>query len=250
MIVIKILLKEKPCERKSIYEREGLMKGKLIIIESGSDASGKATQTEKLYKRLVSENYKVKKITFPDYDSDSSALVKMYLKGDFGNNPEDVNPYVASTFYAVDRFASYKTKWGKNYDYGEIILADRYTTSNMVHQAAKIQDLSKKDAFLDWLWDFEFNLYKLPVPDCVFFLDMPPKYSKILMDNRANKITGEDKKDIHESNYKYLEDSYNNSLYIAKKYNWLRIECVRDGNLRTIEDIHEEIYNKLVETVL
>ena len=144
MIVIKILLKEKPCERKSIYEREGLMKGKLIIIESGSDASGKATQTEKLYKRLVSENYKVKKITFPDYDSDSSALVKMYLKGDFGNNPEDVNPYVASTFYAVDRFASYKTKWGKNYDYGEIILADRYTTSNMVHQAAKIQDLSKK----------------------------------------------------------------------------------------------------------
>ena len=130
----------------------------------------------------------MKKITFPDYESDSSALVKMYLNGDFGKNPGDVNPYVASTFYAVDRFASYKTKWGKNYESGEIILADRYTTSNMVHQAAKIQDLAEKDAFLDWLWDFEFNMYKLPVPDCVFFLDMSPDYRIILFDNSANKI--------------------------------------------------------------
>ncbi|HHX17411.1 MAG TPA: thymidylate kinase [Clostridium sp.] len=225
------------------------MRGKLIIIESGSDASGKATQTEKLFKRLICENYKVKKITFPDYESDSSALVKMYLNGDFGKNPEDVNPYAASTFYAVDRFASYKTKWGKNYENGEIILADRYTTSNMVHQAAKIQNLSEKDAFLDWLWDFEFNMYNLPVPDCVFFLDMPPKYSKVLMDKRMNKITGEEKKDIHERNYKYLEDSYNNSLYIAKKYNWLRIDCIKGGQLRTIEDIHDTIYNKLIEII-
>jgi len=150
------------------------MKGKLIIIESGADASGKATQTNKLYERLVQEGYKVKKITFPNYDSDSSALVKMYLNGDFGKDPNDVSPYVASTFYAVDRFASYRTEWGQAYNDGWIILADRYTTSNMVHQAAKIKDMEEKDRFLDWLWNFEFEIYKLPVPDCVIFLDMPP----------------------------------------------------------------------------
>ncbi|MDQ2086371.1 thymidylate kinase [Herbivorax sp. ANBcel31] len=226
------------------------MRGKLIIIESGSDASGKATQTEKLFERLTDEKHKVKKVTFPDYKSDSSALVKMYLNGDFGKNPSDVNPYVASTFYAVDRFASYKTKWGKHYENGEIILADRYTTSNMVHQAAKIKDLSQKDAFLDWLWNFEFNMYKLPIPDCVFFLDMPPKYSKILMDRRMNKITGEEKKDIHERNYNYLEESYNNSLYIAKKYHWFRVDCVKGEKLRTIDEVHETIYNKLAKTIL
>lgn len=226
------------------------MRGKLIIIESGSDASGKATQTEKLFKRLMDENYKVNKITFPDYKSDSSALVKMYLNGEFGENPEDVNPYVASTFYTVDRFASYKTKWGKNYHGGEIILADRYTTSNMVHQAAKISDLSKKDTFLEWLWDFEFNMYKLPVPDCVFFLDMPPKHSRMLMQRRMNKITGEEKKDIHERNHKHLEDSYNNSLYIAKKYNWIKVNCIKGDSIRTVEEIHEMIYNKFIETIL
>ncbi|HOM02503.1 MAG TPA: thymidylate kinase [Acetivibrio sp.] len=218
------------------------MKGKLIIIESGADASGKATQTGKLYERLVEEGHKVRKITFPNYDSDSSALVKMYLNGDFGKNPNDVSPYVASTFYAVDRFASYRTDWGQAYNDGWIILADRYTTSNMVHQAAKIKDLEEKDRFLDWLWNFEFGIYKLPVPDCVIFLDMPPSYSKELMKERANKFTGEQKKDIHERNDEYLMESYRNSLYIAKKYNWIMINCVENGNLKKIDEIQEKVY--------
>jgi len=211
------------------------MKGKLIIIESGADASGKATQTNKLYERLVQEGYKVKKITFPNYDSDSSALVKMYLNGDFGKDPNDVSPYVASTFYAVDRFASYRTEWGQAYNDGWIILADRYTTSNMVHQAAKIKDMEEKDRFLDWLW-------KLPVPDCVIFLDMPPSFSRELMKERANKFTGEQKKDIHERNDEYLVESYRNSLYVAKKYNWIKIECVKDGVLKKIDEIQKEVY--------
>lgn len=225
------------------------MQGKLIIIESGSDASGKATQTEKLFNRLTQDNFKVKKITFPNYNSDSSALVKMYLNGDFGKDPNDVNPYVASTFYAVDRFASYKTEWGEPYRSGTIILADRYTTSNMVHQAAKIKDPKEKDSFLKWLWDFEFNIYKLPVPDCVLFLDMPPQYSRMLMAERANKFTGEQQKDIHERNDYYLLESYNNSLYVANKYNWTKISCVEDGNLKSINDIHEAIY-KTVRKIL
>lgn len=225
------------------------MKGKLIIIESGSDASGKATQTEKLFKRLIVDGFRVRKITFPNYDSDSSALVKMYLNGDFGKDPNDVSPYVASTFYAVDRFASYKTDWGQAYKEGYIILADRYTTSNMVHQAAKIKNSEEKDSFLDWLWNFEFGIYKLPVPDCVLFLDMPPVYSRMLMEGRANKFTGDQKKDIHERNDEYLIESYNNSLYIANKYDWTKIDCVKDGNLRAIDEIHESIYKNVREII-
>lgn len=226
------------------------MSGKLIIIESGSDGSGKATQTERLFNRLSSEGFKVKKVTFPDYQSDSSALVKMYLKGDFGKNPDDVSPYVASTFYAVDRYASYKTLWGESYNNGEIIIADRYTTSNMVHQAAKIKDIEEKDRFLEWLWNLEFNIYNLPIPDSVMFLDMPPLYSGQLMKDRLNKFTGDIKKDIHESNEDYLVESYQNSLYIAQKYKWTRIQCVEDNKILSVDDIHESIYNNIYKILL
>lgn len=217
------------------------MKGKLIIIESGSDASGKATQTKKLFERLSQEGLDIKKVEFPNYKSDSSALVKMYLNGDFGKNPEDVNPYVSSTFYAVDRYASFKTEWEKDYAGGKLILSDRYTTSNMVHQAAKLHG-TEKDIYLDWLWNLEFKLYGLPIPDCVIFLDMPPEISKELMRERANKITGSDKKDIHESNDEYMVNSYNNALYIAEKYQWQRINCAENGKPRTVDEIHEDIY--------
>ena len=139
------------------------MEGKLIIIESGSDSSGKATQSKKLYEKLKLNGYNVRKIEYPNYKSDSSALVKMYLNGDFGKNPEDVDPYVASTFYAVDRYASFKTEWEKFYVEGGIVIADRFTTSNMVHQAAKLEG-EDKNKFLDWLWNLEFNMYKLPTP--------------------------------------------------------------------------------------
>lgn len=224
------------------------MKGKLIIIESGSDASGKETQTRKLFEKLTLEGVNIKKVEYPNYKSDSSALVKMYLKGDFGKNPEDVNPYVSSTFYAVDRYASFKTEWQEDYLKGAVILADRYTTSNMVHQAVKLRG-QDKDKFLDWLWNLEFGLYELPVPDCVIFLDMPPEFSKNLMKERINKFTGKDQKDIHESNEEYLINCYNNALYIANKYNWHKVGCVEDGRLRSIEEIHEDIYKFVKENI-
>lgn len=217
------------------------MKGKLIIIESGSDASGKATQTRKLYERLLSQGYNIRKVEYPNYESESSALVKMYLRGDFGKNPSDVDPYVSSTFFAADRYASFKTEWEEFYNQGGIIIADRYTTSNMVHQASKM-DVEDRDKYLDWLVDYEFNLYKIPEPDCVIFLDVPIDFSKKLMENRKNKFTGESKKDIHESDINYLTKSYNNSLYIAHKFKWDKIDCVKEGKLRTIDSIHEEVY--------
>jgi dTMP kinase len=220
------------------------LKGKLIIIE-GSDGSGKATQTEKLYNRLVKEGYKVAKVEFPNYNSDSSALIKMYLKGEFGTNPHDVNPYIASTFYAVDRFASYKTIWKSFYDEGGIVLADRYTTSNMIHQAAKITDKNEKSNFLDWLWDFEFNLYSLPIPDSVIFLDMPPQYSRRLMEERMNKFTGEESKDIHERDFSYMERSYENAKIISDKYSWESVNCINGDSIRSIEEIHEEIFRRV-----
>lgn len=224
------------------------MNGKLIIIESGSDASGKATQTKKLYERLLKDGYNIKKVEYPNYQSESSALVKMYLRGDFGDKPSDVDPYVSSTFFAADRYASYKTEWEEFYCNGDIILADRYTTSNMVHQASKM-DKENRDKYLDWLTDYEFNMYKIPKPDCVIFLDVPIEFSQKLMENRKNKFTGEDKKDIHESDIKYLEDSYNNSLYIADKYNWKKINCVENNQLRSIDSIHEEIYQVVINTI-
>lgn len=219
------------------------MVGKLFVIESGSDGSGKATQSKMLFDRLLNENYNVKKIEFPNYKSKSSELVKMYLNGDFGDDPEDVNAYAASTFYAVDRFASYKMEWGEFYKNGGIIIADRYTTSNMVHQASKINDNEKRNEFLHWIFQLEYKLYGLPQPDCVIFLDMPPEYSNKLIINRANKFTGNDKKDIHERNYEYLKQCYNNSLYVAKKYNWNKINCIDDNRIKTIEEIHRHIYD-------
>lgn len=226
------------------------MKGKLIIIESGSDSSGKATQTKKLYERLIDEEYKIKKVEYPNYKSQSSALIKMYLSGEFGTNPNDVNPYVASTFYAVDRYASYKTEWEKFYNEGGIILADRYTTSNMVHQAAKIDCLDEKNKYLDWLWNFEFEKYKLPVPDCVIFLDMPPEQSRRLMADRKNKFSGGSEKDIHERNQEYLISSYNNAVSIADKYSWHKVQCTNGEILRSIDDIHNEIYNIVKRVVI
>ena len=224
------------------------MKGKLIIIESGSDASGKATQTKRLFERLSEENSNIRKVEYPNYDSESSALVKMYLRGDFGKNASDVDPYISSTFFAADRYASFKTEWEEFYNNGGIVIADRYTTSNMVHQASKM-DEKDRDKYLDWLVDYEFNLYKIPEPDCVIFLDVPIEFSQKLMENRKNKITGEDKKDIHESDIEYLTKSYNNALYIANKYNWRKINCVKDGTLRSIDDIHDEIYNIVKQSI-
>ena len=220
--------------------------GKLFVID-GTDGSGKQTQFEELKKRLDKENIEYKTVSFPNYDSISSGLVKMYLSGEFGDDPQKISPYIASTFYAADRFATFKKDYEEYYKNGGIILADRYTTANMVHQAGKIIDPIERDKFLDWLWDFEFNLYGLPVPTKVFFLNMPIEKSIELMKNRENKFSHTATKDIHERNKEHLEDSHKAACYVAKKYDWCEINCVKDNNIRTIEDIHEEIYKTVKE---
>ena len=224
------------------------MNGKLIIIEA-SDGSGKATQTERLYQRLLLEQFKVKKIEFPNYSSESSALVKMYLNGEFGTDPDTISPYIASSFYAVDRYASFKKEWEAFYQDGGIILADRYTTSNMVHQAAKLDEDSERDKFLEWLYDYEYNIFGLPIPDYVIFLDMPPEISCGLISKRTSKAF-DVRKDIHEADKQYLIKSYNNANWIASKYNWHKVMCVSNSSLKTIEEIHEEVYKLVIVELL
>jgi len=214
--------------------------GKLIIIEGG-DGSGKATQTKRLWERLSAEDYKVQKVEFPNYASPSSSLVTMYLAGEFGTDPKAVNPYAASTFYAVDRYASYKTLWADFYNQGGIILADRYTTSNMIHQAVKIKDTQSWESYIDWLKDFEYGLIGLPKPDLVIYLNMPPEYSRHFIATREDK-SSVSSQDIHEKNYAYLEESYINAQKIRVRENWINIDCVHNGKLKSIEQIHEEVY--------
>lgn len=225
------------------------MKGKLIIIESGSDASGKATQSLKLYERLLAEGHRIRKIEFPNYASESSSLVKMYLRGDFGKDPGEISPKIASTFYAADRYASYKTDWQSFYEDGGIIISDRYTTSNMVHQAAKLRG-TEKDDFLSWLTELEYEIYRIPVPDCVVFLDMPPAYSEELLRGRENKMDGSLTKDIHESNRKHLTDSYYNAMELAVQLGWIQIPCANEKGIRTIDEIHEEVYAAAVKAIM
>ena len=218
--------------------------GKLFVID-GTDGSGKQTQFNKLKERLEAEGVNIKVVSFPNYDSASSSLVKMYLSGEFGENAQEVSPYIASTFYAADRYATFQTGYKKFYEEGGIILADRYTTANMVHQAGKIQNKEEREKFLDWLWDFEFNLYGLPVPTKSFFLNMPTEYAVKLMEKRENKFTHEAKKDIHERNQQHLVDAYNAACDLVQKYDWHEVKCVKDNKIRSIEDIHEEIYNEV-----
>lgn len=219
-----------------------MVKGKLIIIEAG-DGCGKATQTKLLYDRLNQAGYKVKKVEYPDYESPACTPVKMYLQGEFGGHVDDVNAYAASVLFAVDRYASYRMKWKKDYEEGTIILADRYTTSNMVHQAVKIEDSKMRDEFLSWLWDIEFTKMGLPVPDKVIFLNMPPDISNKLIDNRAKKDNR--KKDIHEQDKNYLEKCYEVYQEMANRYDWDIVECAKDNQLRTIEEIHEDVWQKI-----
>lgn len=223
-------------------------KGKVIVIE-GSDGSGKATQTKKLFDRLAGDGFSIRKVEYPNYGSESSALVKMYLGGEFGSKPDDVNPYAASSFYAVDRYASYKKEWEDFYFAGGIVLADRYTTANMVHQATKIDDPAMRESFLNWLWDYEFVKLGLPVPDCVIFLDVDPSCSRRLMENRSNKMNGEQDKDIHEKDPVFLQKSHASSCLVAEKYGWIRVSCLDSGELREIDDIHEEIYSRVINTL-
>ncbi len=213
------------------------MKGKLIVIE-GLDGSGKGTQAELLCQTLKQQGCKVRKVSFPDYDSDSSALIKMYLAGQFGTDPSAVNAYAASTFYAVDRYASFKKNWEDFYRDGGIVVADRYTTSNAVHQCSKLPR-EQWDSYLQWLFDFEYRLVGIPAPDKVIYLQVDPAVSQKLMTGRYQG--DESKKDIHEKDLSYLDRSRRAAEYCAEKLGWKTVRCVTGGQMRTIEDIHNEI---------
>lgn len=215
----------------------------LIVIE-GLDGSGKATNANALREKLAELGKKVKKISFPDYDSNSSALVKMYLSGKFGSKPTDVNAYAASCFYAVDRFASYKTGWETEYKRGDWIIADRYTTSNAVHQASKLEG-NERDNYFEWLYDFEFSKMGLPKPDAVIYLDVLPEVSQKLMTGRYQG--DENKKDIHESDTDYLKKSRDAALYAAKKLGWHIVSLCENGEMLSIDAAFEKVFSKLKE---
>ncbi len=222
------------------------VKGKLIVID-GTDGSGKETQMKYLQNKLKEKGIDFKRVDFPNYESESSSLVKMYLRGEFGTDAKTVSPYVASTFYAADRYATYKKDLEEYYENGGLILADRYTTANMVHQAGKIKDKEERKRFLDWLWDLEFNIYKIPVPDKIFFLNMPIDCVEKLIKNRKNKFDKNAPKDIHERDKKHLEESYEAACEVAKDYNWNEIKCTANGEIRSIENIGEEIFKEVEE---
>ncbi len=213
------------------------MNGKLIVIE-GLDGSGKNTQAQKLLDLLESRGEKVMKVSFPNYDSDSSALIKMYLAGEFGKKADSVNPYAASSFYAVDRYASYKTFWGSFYEEGGIVIADRYTTSNAIHQCSKLPE-SKWNDFLEWLFEYEYRYLGIPEPDSVIYLRVDPDVSQELMRKRYGN--DENKKDIHERDVEYLKRSAKAAEYCAKQLGWDIISCTKDGEIRPIDDISAEI---------
>lgn len=211
--------------------------GKLIIME-GLDGSGKSTQTALLEEYLKNSNIEFKKIKLPDYDSPSSTLVNMYLAGEFGKDANDVNAYAAGAFYAVDRFASFKLNWKKEYESDILILADRYATSNSIYQMEKI-DEKDWDEYLDWSADFEYNKIGIPKPDLVIFLDMPVEISQKLMTSRYNGDEG--KKDVHEANVEFLKKCRKSALYAANKQGWKVIPCSDGENPLSIEEIHNNI---------
>jgi len=215
------------------------MKGKLITIE-GTDCSGKSTQLELLCKRLAAEGVDFKKVAFPRYDSSSSALVRMYLGGEFGENVGAVNAYAASSFFAVDRVASYLREWKDYLAAGGCVLLDRYTTSNAIYQASKLPE-EEREAFCDWLFDFEYNLLGLPSPTEVLFLDMPPFAAERLMKDRAES------EDIHERDKGYLKACYDSAKWLSEKYAWCRISCTDGERIKSIEEIHGEIFSKISE---
>ncbi len=219
--------------------------GKLIVIE-GLDGCGKSTQLELLPQNLLKNGIESKSVSFPDYDSNSSALVKMYLGGEFGKKPGDVNAYAASLFYAVDRFASYKTNWGDYYNQDGVIVSGRYTTSNAVHQTSKM-DESEWQGFLDWLYDLEYNKVGIPKPDKVIFLDMPIEVSQKLLSGRYKG--DEAKKDIHESDTAYLDKCRKAAMFTAKYSGWTIIPCAKDGEPRTIEDIAKDILEETLKVI-
>lgn len=219
--------------------------GKLIVIE-GLDGSGKSTQLDVLVNSLKQLSYNCKSVSFPDYNSNSSALVKMYLSGEFGKNPGDVNAYASSLFYAVDRYASFKKDWQDFYCAGGTVVCGRYVTSNAVHQASKL-DKNERADFFEWLYDLEYNKVGIPKPDLVIFLDMPIAVSQKML---CDRYKGDDlKKDIHERDVSYLNKCREAALFAAKYSGWSIVNCAKNSTARAIDDIAAEIL-ELVKKVL
>ena len=212
--------------------------GKLIVIE-GTDGSGKSTQFRLLSEHLNADKISFKNLVFPRYQEESSALIRMYLGGQFGSRPSDVNAYAASAFYAVDRYASYKMDWGQWYASGGLVLSDRYTTSNAVHQASKETGNARRE-YLKWLYEFEYDKLKLPRPDLVIYLDVPTDFTEKMLRGREQSTNTQ--ADIHEQDLEYLATCRRTGKAAAAFYGWTVIDCIKDGSMRSIEDIHEEIY--------
>lgn len=217
--------------------------GKLIVIE-GLDGSGKSTQLELLHQNLINCGIDCKSVSFPDYANPSSTLVKMYLGGEFGSKPEDVNAYAASVFYTVDRYASFKSAWGDYYSKGGTVIAGRYTTSNAVHQASKLSE-DKWEDFLGWLYDFEYNKIGIPKPDKVIFLDMPVEVSQKLLVKRYEG--DESKKDIHESDTEYLDRCRKAAVFTARYSGWEIIPCSEYGEPRSVEKISIDVLRSVLK---
>ena len=216
----------------------------MIITIEGTDGAGKATQTKLLYEYLTSLGKKVKTLSFPNYGSRGCEPVKMYLSGELGGI-EKLNAVQVNSLFAVDRLTTIAREDFSRYDF---VLLDRYTTSSMIHQSALTQTEAELNSFLDYVADFEFNQLKLPKPDVVIFLDVPVEISFKLAQNRAElKDKSSSGQDIYESNFAHLKTAYNRAKYIAKKFNWISINCAQNGNIKPINQIHEQILNCLQE---
>lgn len=217
------------------------MRGKLIVID-GTDGSGKGTQTQLLIKKLISDGHDVEMADFPRYGERSAMLVEDYLNGKFGT-AEEVGAYRASVLYACDRYvASFQIK--QRLEEGKIVICNRYVSANMGHQAGKIKAIAEVDKFLVWLENLEYGIFNIPKPDATILLYMPVEIGQQLVDKKGEReYVGGEKRDIHEDDLNHLTDAASAYLYVAKKYSWPTIQCAPDGNLRTIEDIHEELYD-------
>lgn len=215
------------------------MNGRLIVFE-GTDGSGKATQSRLLCEHLQRENIPYKNITFPQYGKPSAAMVQEYLDGNLGRRPSDVNAYAASLMFSMDRYASYKQDWGAFYEAGGLVIADRYTTSNAVHQASKLS-AEERDTFFRWLYEFEFGKLGLPKPDLVLYLDMPTGASVSLL--RHREAATHTQADIHERDNAYLAACRETASHAADVLGWQRIPCTENGQVRTVETIHQDVWN-------
>lgn len=223
-----------------------MKKGKLLVIE-GLDGSGKATQTELLYETLKKMEKDVCRISFPNYDEPSSALVKMFLNSEFGPSHESVNIYAVSSFFAVDRYASYIRFWKDIYDNGGIIVADRYTTSNIIYQLGRLKK-ENWDSYIDWIYDYEYDKLGLPSPDLVLYLDMPVEVSQRFIEKRY--AGNENLKDIYERDVKFLEACRGSAIYATKKLNWQRVECCCKDKPKSISEIQNQILKTVIERIL